>query len=75
MAATFERRKLQVRAEYSNLPAMCIEEWRLELDYDFEGLGNALFPFEQVRTPDCENDPNDYCKGQISASFGDAAAR
>jgi hypothetical protein len=68
--ATFERRKLKVAYEYSNLPANCVEQWSLELEYDFEGLGRRQLVFNQTHTPDCNEQPNDYCKGQIFANFG-----
>lgn len=73
--ATFERRSFKIRKEYSNLPAQCIEQWSLEVDYDFEGLGERRLRFEQARTPDCDASPGDYCKGQVSANFGEASPR
>jgi hypothetical protein len=70
--ATFERRKLKVAYEYSNLPANCVEQWSLEFEYDFEGLGRRQLLFNQTHTPDCDEQPSDYCKGQIAADFGTA---
>jgi hypothetical protein len=70
--ATFERRKLKVNYEYSNLPANCVEQWSLEFEYDFEGLGRRQLLFNQTHTPDCEQQPDDYCKGQVAADFGAA---
>lgn len=73
-AATFERRKVKVAAEYSNLPAMCVEQWSLSFEYDFEGLEPRRLSFNQATTPDCEAQPGDYCKGGLSAEFGEATA-
>lgn len=70
--ATFERRKLKIDYEYSNLPANCVEQWSLEFEYDFEGLGRRQLLFNFTHTPECAEEPDDYCKGQIAADFGAA---
>jgi hypothetical protein len=70
--ATFERRSFRVMAEYTNLPATCVEQWSLQLEYDLEGFGRNQLNFSMVHTPDCQGHPDDYCKGQVAGDLGDA---
>jgi hypothetical protein len=70
--AKFDRQSFTVHAEYSNLPATCPEQWRLDFTYDFEGFGPRTLHFFQSQTPDCKNAPNAYCKGGLDADLGDA---
>lgn len=71
--ATFGRQSFSVRAGASNLPAACVQQWQLELDYDFEGFGPRELRLFQLQTPDCEHAPSAYCKGGLNAELGDAA--
>lgn len=71
-AATFERAKLTVFVQASNLPSDCPEQSSLQLEYDFEGFGGRRLSFEGSSTPDCTNAPMNYCKSQVNAVFGDA---
>ncbi len=70
--ATFDRQSFAVHVEYSNLPAVCLEQWQLDFAYDFEGFGPRALHLFQVRTPDCDNAPAAYCKGDLSADLGEA---
>jgi hypothetical protein len=70
--ASFERRKVKVVAEYSNLPAYCLEQWSFAFDYDFEGLEARSMKLHFVHTPACQDAPDRYCKGEIAADFGQA---
>jgi hypothetical protein len=71
-AATFDRQSFAVHLAYSNLPAACPEQWQLDFSYDFEGFGPSKLHLFQTRTPDCKNAPAAYCKGELSADFGEA---
>jgi hypothetical protein len=69
--ATFERRKVKVEARSPELPSNCIETWNFNFDYDFEGLEARQLYLHFVHTPECESAPDAYCKGQVSADFGE----
>jgi hypothetical protein len=70
LPADFQRRRFHVELHADNLPAMCIEQEDVTLDYDFEGFRQGHLSFFQTATPDCTNDPGDYCKGGIEADLG-----
>jgi hypothetical protein len=70
--ATFERQSFSVHTKYDNLPATCMQQLQLDLEYDFEGFGPRTLHLFQVQTPDCEHAPSAYCKGQLDAKLGEA---
>jgi hypothetical protein len=70
--ATFERQKVTALVS-SSAPSTCTEQSSLDFEYDFEGLGARRLSFNGSSTPDCVGDPNNYCKVQTTATFGDAA--
>lgn len=72
LTATFSRRSFKVYIDESNLPATCIERWSLDWELDLEGFGAQRLELQRVSTPDCDNQPGDYCKGFVSAQFGEA---
>jgi hypothetical protein len=70
LSATFERRHFHAEEHATNLPAKCIEQHDVTLDYDFEGFGARHLSFHQTATPDCDAKPDDYCKGMLDADLG-----
>ncbi len=70
--AKFERSRVRVEAQSPQEPSICLENWTLSLDYDFEGITGRRINFTFAQTPDCEGAPQDYCKGQLNADLGDA---
>lgn len=72
-AATFERMKVTAFVQSSNLPSACPEQSSLQLEYDFEGFGGRRLSFNGSSTPDCSNAPDNYCKFQVDAVFGEAS--
>lgn len=67
--ATIDRARVTVSVHTGSLPARCPESVDLELDYDFEGFGARHLSFMAQRTPDCDGNPNDYCKGGVETAL------
>lgn len=70
LTAEFKLRQFHVEEHSAAAPDNCIEQQDVTLDYDFVGIGQRHLSFFLVATPDCANDPNDYCKGSLEADLG-----
>jgi hypothetical protein len=70
LSATFQRRHFHAEEHATNLPAKCIEQHDVILDYDFEGFGARHVSFLQTATPDCAAKPDEYCKASLDADLG-----
>lgn len=71
--AKFEGRSFTVSTRSDDEPSSCINFWSLDWSYDFEGIGSRSLQFEHSHTRDCAK-PDGYCKGYVSARFGDTFA-
>lgn len=71
LTAEVVRRRVVVHLQESNLPNKCIKQNQVDLEYDFEALGGRSLYLMQVDTPDCDNKPDDYCKGYVELSLAE----
>jgi hypothetical protein len=65
LPAQFSRRRFSAHLEQSNLPSRCRRRSMLDLSFDFEEFGSHQLQLEEIDTPDCDQHPDDYCKGQL----------
>lgn len=69
LTASFARRRFSAIEEEDNLPSKCPSEHHLSVSFDFEGFEDGQIRLQEIDTPDCDNAPNDYCKGAINLSI------
>jgi hypothetical protein len=65
LTATVQSQKVHVVEHVDNLPSKCLEQHDLEVMIDFGGHQKSFVHYEEVKTRDCTNAPDNYCKGSL----------
>jgi hypothetical protein len=61
--------ELTVSVDQTPTDAQCIDTMHLTLRYDFE-LASGNLILEEAHTPNCEDEPDEYCKGYLRLDLG-----
>ena len=69
LIASFSRRRFSVIEEEDNLPSKYPSSHHLLVNFDFEGFEDGQIRLHEKNTPDCDNAPDDSCKGAIGLSI------
>jgi hypothetical protein len=71
LPALFKRRRVDADKEFSNLPAQCIDQQSVHVEFDVEAGKVGHLRFNDVRDLDCPPAGN-YCKGYLDLALSPA---